>query len=193
MKKFLKSLLLWTAVAVLCVFALALLALSTDKQVSGLEEYSPADCSLSLSAYLFPCEDFPEKFSYLAGDYQYFYDGRISGSNAVALSYLKYAPEMYEEAKTFCLQQFSATDEHRFVLKGYTFIEHLWRTKKNAQEKWVTTCGFPDHFSMFAYNDESRVLLFLGYYNGETGSPLPEEDFEAFYNTWFARYYALEE
>ena len=58
MKRFVKR----TVIAALVVFGILLVSASayllTDKSVLGIENFSPADCSLSLTAHLFPNDGF---------------------------------------------------------------------------------------------------------------------------------------
>lgn len=161
----------------------------------GIENYSQADSSLSLSKNLFPSEDFLTRFSYYEGDYQYYFNGKLAGGYATSFSYLRYDSEEYEKAKDFCIQEFSVTDEHQFQIGDYVFIEHLCYTKENTEGEYVITCQYPKIFNMFAYNDSSCTLIFLGNYNSDVTSISRQQaltDFNSFYNEYFSQYYLLE-
>ena len=182
---------------VVCILAIVFLmgALPVFKnQVSGIENYSPADSTLSLSKYLYPSEDFLTRFAYTAGDYQYYYNGIMMDGYAVAFSVLNYSPEQYETAKQFCFQEFTHTDEHQYQIGDYHFIEHLCYEDKNEMDEFVVSCLYPEMFNMFAYNDSLHTLLFLGYYesNCDRTTQLAESNFETFYGEVFAKYYVLQ-
>ena len=166
-----------------------------QSQVSGLDNYNPADSTLSLSSHLYPSEDFLSRFEYISGDYQYYYNGIMLDGYAVAFSVLNYSPEQYKEAKQFCFQMFSETDEHQYQVGEYHFIEHLWRTAENDKGEFVLSCQYPEMFNMFAYNDSLCVLIFIGYYepDSDPATLLALTDFEAFYYEHFGIYYLLEE
>lgn len=180
---------LCAAVAALCFLPIM------ETHVSGIENYSPADSTLSLSLYLYPNEDFPEQFDYVAGDYQYYFNGKLSGGYATAFSFLTYSPEQYAAAKEYCLQEFSLTDEHQYRVGNYTFVEHLCYTSKNETGNYVVSCQYPAIFNMFAFSDEDNTLLFLGYFNADSDAPssqLALSDFAAFFQEHFGQYYTLE-
>ena len=162
-------------------------------QISGIENYNPADSTLGLCQRLYPSEDFLSRFQYESGDYEYYYNGVLEDSYAVAFSVLAYTPEEYEAAKEYCFQQFTNTDEHRYQVGDYHFVEHLWQTKETETGEWEIYCDFPEMFNMFAYNDTNHTLLFLGYYepDGEAETQLALTDFEAFYQQHFSKYYEL--
>lgn len=163
-------------------------------QVSGIENYHPADSTLSLSRYLYPSEDFLSRFEYETGDYQYYYNGVMVDGYAVAFSVLSYSPDQYEAAKEFCFQMFTDTDEHQYQVGDYHFIEHLCYDVENDSGEFVHACLYPKMFNMFAYNDSLCALIFTGYYvsNTDSETQLALTDFEAFYNEHFAKYYVLE-
>ena len=163
-----------------------------EQRVEGIENYSPAASSLGLTANLFPGEDFLERFDYSAGDYHFYFDGRLSHGFSTAISILQYTPEQYAQAKEYCLNQFVLTDEHQYQVGNYAFIEHLCYTDKNERGKYVPVCQFPTRFNMFAYNDAECTLLFLGYFNGKA-TEQPLVNFEAFYSEYFSQYHMLGE
>ena len=164
-------------------------------QVSGIENYHPADSTLSLSRHLYPSEDFLSRFKYETGDYQYYYNGIMLDGYAVAFSALCYSPEEYEAAKHFCIQGFTETDEHQYQIEDYHFIEHLWCTVENAKGEYVLSCKYPEMFNMFAYNDSLCTLIFIGYYepNSDPETQLALTNFKEFYNEHFGKYYLLQE
>ena len=182
-------------VACILIIILILCALPVfGNQISGIENYSPADSTLSLSKHLYPSDDFLCRFDYTDGDYQYYYNGVMLDGYAVAFSLLQYCPEQYKAAKQFCLQNFTKTDEHQYQVNGYHFMEHLCYEKEIGVREYAVSCLYPEMFNMFGYNDSIHTLIFLGYYepNSDPETQLALTDFEAFYNHHFAKYYVLE-
>ena len=60
--------------AILAIFIVIILTAYEPPFVrEGLDEYSPAICSVGLTQYLYPSEDFISKYAYHTGDF-YYYD-----------------------------------------------------------------------------------------------------------------------
>lgn len=175
---------------------MALCALPTmEDRISGINNFSPYDSTLSLSAHLFPSEDFPDRYAFVEGDYEFYFNGKLLGGYSTAFSVLRYEPDTYEAAKAFCVQQFTHTDEHQYQIGNYTFIEHLWTKSEDFDGNWVVKCSFPEMFNMYAYNDAAHTLLFLGYYHEDYKDASTQQaltDFEAFYNEHYGQYFELE-
>lgn len=164
-----------------------------EDHVSGLENFHPADSTFGLCQYLFPTEDFIERFAYLEGDYHYYFNGRLAGGYATAFAVLEYDPDNYLDAKEYCKQQFFLTDEHKYQVGNYLFQEHICYNAKNGAGKYVPACQYPRIFNMFAYNDSEHTLLFIGFY-GDADDPfthLALTDFPSFYEQNFGQYYSL--
>ena len=68
---------------------------------------------------------------------------------------IHYEQTEYEQAKEYCLKNMSLSDSSILEYNGYTFIQN---TAEN------TNHGFPYWFQMFAYNDNTGTLVFLGIY-----------------------------
>ncbi|MBQ8835114.1 MAG: hypothetical protein IJ001_09370 [Oscillospiraceae bacterium] len=185
-------------ILILC-FALFVILCSIplfETHISGIENYRPADSTLSLSLYLFPGEDFLDRFVFDEGDYQYHYNGKLADGYATAFSVLQYSSEQYKASKEYCIQQFASIDDHQYQVGNWTFIEHLCYTSENEEGKYIVACQYPKIFNMYAYNDIDNTLLFLGYYTSDPDDPstqLALTDFEAFYNTHYGQYYTLDE
>lgn len=179
---------------ILLVFGIVICTLPImESHISGIENYSPADSTLALCQNLFPSEDFLQQFAFLKGDYQYHYNGKLVGGNAIALAVLKYDADQYNAAKEHCVQQFELTDEHQYQVRNFVFREHLCYTSKNSEGKYTPSCQYPKIFNMFAYNDSEHILLFIGFY-GDAEAPfvrLALTDFPSFYEQNFGQYYSL--
>ena len=192
MRKILRKLLIGFIVLVGLFLLMGVLPVFRSK-ISGIENYHPEDSTIGLCQHLYPTENFLEEFDYEFGAYEYYYNGVLSDSYGVAFSVLEYAPEQYEAAKDCCFQQFTNTDEHRYQVGDYHFIEHLSYTSQTNTGEWVVTCHYPEQFNMFAYNDAEHTLLFIGYYEPdcEPETQLALTDFEAFYEKHFEKFYEL--
>lgn len=183
----------------ICVIAMlgtfGIVALNSDQEVSGLENFDTSYCSYSLTSHLFPSEDFLLSFDYLEGSYHYRIDRKfLVGDRAISIASIKYNPEEYRQAKEFCEAEFTKTDEHQYQIGNYIFIEHLCYESTNNQGQIVLGCEYPSTFNMYAYCDEKYELLFLGYHNGNPDSAeriLAETDFAMFFQSEFSEYYSL--
>ncbi len=181
-----KALFLWVLIA-----AIFLLSACDPVDISGLENYDPANCSVSLSHFLFPGEDFLDKFEYTCGTYEY-HDPDTPDGSVTAIAALEYSPDVYEQAKSYCLEQFILCESHQYIVGEYSFCEQLCHKIKTDDGTLSVGCAFPKHFNMFAYNDRTLTLVFLGFYNADADSPeslLAQENFKAFLDTVYSNHY----
>lgn len=188
MKQIIKVLILFLITATLC---------SCSKlEISGIENYSPNTCNVGLTYCLFPDEAFLQMYEYDKSLYRYEDDiDLVRGSRCTAFAALSYPPEIYQEAKQFCLSEFELSEVHQYVYEGFQFAEHYCHKIRDDTGKLVIGCDFPRHFNMFAYNDETCELLFLGYYNGDSDSTerqLAETDFAAFLEEVYSDTYSFD-
>lgn len=178
------------AILILILFLLSFTGCS-KLEVTGLENYRKETCSVSLTDHLFPSDDFLSRFEYNSGDYRYYDTGDVAWGYVTTLAYLVYSPEVYEEAKAYCLEEFELCEDHQYIYDQFVFQEHLCHTDKNSSGQIAVACCFPKVFNMFAYNDERCTLVFLGYYNGkpdDSEKQLVEEDFPAFLETVYSQH-----
>lgn len=173
----------------LIISLLQALSACTPVEVHGIENFRKQTCSVSLTEYLFPSDDFLSRFKYEKGDYQYCDTGDIGWGYVTTLGYLSYPPDEYRKAKDFCLDQFSLCENHQYEYGGYYFAEILCHKSKDDSGDMSVVCLYPKHFNMFAYNDQNYTLVFLGYYNGDPDDPdkaLAETDFNSFFDVTYA-------
>ena len=187
MKKY-RQILLMVLAAVLCG---GCGLLSDGCTIAGISNYSPALCSLGLTANLFPSEDFPTRFVYESASFDYVdTDSRTESPDwgiVRTIAVLRYTPENYAQAKAFCMEQFVLSHEHQLAYGGFSFAENNTYATQHASVDW----GLPKHFNLFGWRDESCELMFLGYYSyGEgTAKDMLPEDFDGFMDTVFGGYY----
>lgn len=161
-----KKVLLFLIVIMLCCSA------CSPIEIHGIEAYSPADSSADITRCLFPTTSFLSEFSYHEGDY-YYCDSEnwkdfIWGYETV-YAYLKYTPSEYEQAKACCMDNFVFCDVHQqesYDCCGRMFL-HVIDPNDAYEKKTGIDCRFPEHFNLFAYDDQNCMLFFLGYWNGD--------------------------
>ena len=165
-------------------------------EISGIENYRKQTCSVSLTEYLFPSDDFLTEFSYNNGGYEYRDTGDLAWGDVTTLCYLSYEDDVYKGAKESCLTNFAFCEEHQFTHNGYQFGEILCHKITDDDGNRIIACNYPKQFNMLAYNDEKCTLIFMGYYNGAPGDPektLAENDFSSFLKTVYTDYYNFDE
>ena len=156
----------------------------TDRdRIEGLENFSSYESSFETTKYLFPCEDFIDRFEYIDGDYYYDYWSNISYSRDKSFAYFVYTPEVYQEAMDFTLDHMSFLDENTYEFNGYTFVQ------RDVTELVARPRNFPEWFWMMFYSEERGVIGFFGYYSAIHLIEIrPDEDFEGFIRHEFPEY-----
>lgn len=182
--------------ALILVAVLLFLCACTPIEEHGLNNYQAQTCSVGLTMNLFPAEDFLSSFEYTSGDYHYLDTDDWKWGYATAFAYLQYAPDIYQQAKTFCLENLTLCENHQYKHSGYIFSEQLCYDIKTAEGDYIPGCQYPEQFNMFAYNDKACTLIFLGYYNGDPDDPekeLAKSDFGAFINAVYTTQYNFDD
>ena len=72
----------------------------------------------------------------------------------------QYEPDVYEEAKEFCLQSMTLQEVGVPDYNGYHFIENI-KLRPNPDGM----SNFPWCYNMLAYNDTECKLAFMGYHS----------------------------
>ena len=115
-----------------------------------------SDSDYELGWFLLP-EDLLGKYEYLDADYHFrvktCYIPWFSDSETMVLE-VTYEPEIYIQAKEYCLQEMELSETGIIEYNGYTFIENLGLKDVN---------GFPRCFNMLVYNDDLNGLVFMGF------------------------------
>ena len=155
----------------------------------GLDEYSSAICSVGLTQYLYPSEDFISKYAYHTGDF-YYYDNPLFSAWGleIAFSYLQYDSLAYDEAKKYCIDSFVLSESNTYMFGEYYFVENI--TFENFNNTYYA--DFPEWFNMFGYDDSTKTLFFLGYHNSDPHDDVPQlaaTDFPLFLNHVYSQYY----
>ena len=178
-------------VSAILIFLL-LLPACAPIQKEGIANYDKATCSVGLTANLFPSDDFLNRFPYQDSVYHYWDAEDLVWGYAKVFASLSYDAEIYEAAKTYCLENFNLSEGHTYAYNECHFAEHICYKSKNASGNWVLESQFPRHFNMFGYHDESHTLFFLGYYNSDPESEeriLAQDDFSTFLKEVYSEYY----
>ena len=156
---------------------------SCSDRVEGLENFSAHNSSFETSTYLFPCEDFIDRFEYTDGNYYYDYWSKSGYSRDKSFAYFVYTPEVYQEAMDFTQDQMSFLDENTYEFNGYTFVQ------QDVTELVARPRDFPRWFWMMFYSEERNIIGFLGYYCQPARQEIrADEDFEGFIRYEFPEY-----
>ena len=167
----------------------------TEIEKSGFENYQKQTCSVGLTANMFPCDDFLSKFQFINGNYHYRDYDEWKHGHAKTLTYVQYTPEVYEEAKAFCMDYWTFCEKHRYEYNGFIFAEQLCYETQVSDGEYQVTCRYPEILSMWCYNDDLYTLVFLGYYNGNPDNAerkLAETDFPQFLEKVYSEYYSFD-
>lgn len=166
-----------------------------EVHLRGLDKYAPETSSVSLSSYLFPSETFLEDYEYVAGDYYYDDYGPFEHWERL-LMWLQYDAEEYQRAKELCLTEMTFREEPLGDCGKYTFYENMERaevygTYSPPPAYYVSKTNeiFPYSFTAFSFNDEKRVLIFIGIsLTAEQSEKYYEQGFDSFVKHYFPMY-----
>lgn len=158
-------------VVLLCLLIFMLCACSETHCVDGIENFQVDHSNYELNVYLLPSDDFVDRFAHINIDYHYRAEYEtylsIAGTEKTFLV-TEYEQEIYEQAKTFCLQNLQLSDVSTMEYNGYIFVEN---TKLAVQQnRFGKANAFPKWFNIFAYNDSLRQLVFIGFYSPDYSS-----------------------
>ena len=166
------------------IFCCALLACllcscSYTYSVDGYENFDKRESHYELNHYILPSDDFVELFQNSGIDY-YYREQQQSLLQFVEKSFIviNYEAETYELAKEYCLQNMQFSDAESLEYNGYIFIENIELAVK--QNRYENSGDFPEWFNMFAYNDNMKCLVFMGFY----GSIYPPVDAQEVREHW---------
>jgi len=155
----------------LCLLVFMFCACSETYCVDGIENFRADHSNYELNVYLLPSEYFIERFAHINIDYHYRakYETYFSFSG-IEKTFLvaEYEQEVYEQAKKFCLQNLQLSDTNTIEYNGYIFIENTKLAVR--QNRFGKSNAFPKWFNMFAYNDDLKKLVFMGFYSPDYSS-----------------------
>ncbi len=159
---------------------------------AGLDAFSTDASERGLTEYLLPSDGFIEKYTHTNGDYHYF-DNLYMNEQALesGFVYLEYEEATYKEAKQFCLDSMSLSDENTKEYNGYVFAESLALTEETRSEDGKDL-RYPRYFTMFGYNDALNRLVFISMFCGDEHAEkaaLADTDFGAFLKEFYGEYY----
>ena len=174
------------------ILIVSVLSACTPFEIEGIENYNKSTCSVGLTANLFPSDCFLAEFDYVKSKYHYIDKEDWAWGYAKVFACLTYDPEVYADAKKYCLDTFLLSEEHSYIYNGYCFAEHICYKSKSSSGEWVLESDYPKRFNMFGYHDESCTLFFVGYYNGDPNDAekkLALSDFPIFIQEVYKEYY----
>ena len=176
-----------STVVIITLFLLLLLcsisSCSNDVHKRGLENYNVANSEISLSRYLFPIEDYIERFEYKYGNYYYDNVDFLSSKEVDKdFAYFVYTPDIFSEAYDFTMSEFCLIEDSIKEYNGYTFIEHLPYADCEKSE-------YPDKFWMVFYSKDRSVIGFISFYRNSGYKGIGADvDFETFLKTEYDMY-----
>ena len=170
--------------------------------------YSP--CSLNAPKFFTPSFNFLKEYPYVDGTYVWRADGaresRYSDiKNAtdifpeITLLVVTYDEQTYFDAKQYMLERIQPYDDTRYTYGSYVFYENAYYREEFSTG--VNGRGFPQKGTVAGYNDEKRILVFLGICTSTwLGCCLPdiylndiENNWESFIDTYYGQYYDFSE
>ncbi len=149
----------------MCIIFCILCSCSSEYSVDGYENFQTVYHShYELNYYILPSEDFVGQFQYIDIDYHYREKYRtMDDFIEKSLVSISYEQEFYEQAKEYCIQNMQLSNSNTAECNGYRFVENIKLAVE--QDRYGKPDGFPRWFNAFAYNDELRTLVFIGFYS----------------------------
>lgn len=161
----------------------------------GLDEWSWATSSVGLTDSYFLEESFLTNYPYADGNYYYIYEmhPKWKGESERSFIWLTYEDaDVYRDAKQsrfdkrYVLEtSFDGTKAYGFTFYLYCDFSHPQKDREPERET-----QFPEYFTAFGYNDETRTLVFLGFDgSGKIEKPYIEyakTDFPAFLSHFYS-------
>ena len=134
------------------------------------------DSDFELGWYIIP-EGFLEKFEYTDADYHFRVKTRylpLFNERESMVLEIMYDPDIYIQAKEYCLQEMELSDTVIIEYNGYTFMDNVEIAEK------FDHYGYPRWFNMLVYNDDLNRLIFIGFY----GADYFKDDLEKVTENW---------
>ena len=153
-------------IVLICVLLFACSSCNEKYGLDGIENFQENHSDYELNVFLLPTKDFIREFEYVDIDYHYRaeYETYFSiGGTERTLVVVEYRQEVYEKAKAYCLQNLQLSETNIIEYCDYTFIENI--ALPINQDRYGQINSFPKWFNMFAYNDELKTLIFIGFYS----------------------------
>ena len=139
-------------------------------RISGIEEYPSNLSNFELHVHLLPTDGFIDRFKHTDAEYHFAqdYDGfwDITGKERLVLA-LTYEESIYKQAKAYCFQNMQLDETNMLEYGGHIFIENIKLAVGQDRYGDGKLNGYPRFFQMFAYNDVTHSLVFIGFYDSE--------------------------
>ena len=136
-------------------------------KVDGINNFKNNEGNYELNVYLLPTDDFVNRFDYTDIDYHYreHYESNIDFVGyEKSIVVIKYEENVYEQAKEFCLQEMTLSENYILEHNGYVFKENVELAIEQDRYREDFVYSFPKRFNMFAYSDSLNCIIFLGFY-----------------------------
>ena len=169
---------------------------SLDEYIERVENtgYGYSSCDIDDVENFLPSQTFISDYNYIQGGYHYYeedvfrelFDGRRNPE--ISFLWLKYEETIYQQAKSFMLENIQAVGNELYNYNSYVFYKNS--VKAEFQEEIIV----PRCFTMVCYNDMNQTLIFIGFQYSYTSNEDEEylkslKTWEAFIDTYYGEYY----
>lgn len=165
-----------------CVYEIRRNSLDEYKALIKRRGFGYSDVESDTPSALLPSLTFLEDYEYIEGTYNFYSRSTLTYLFGYTLPErvlitLKYKEDVYQDAKSFMLEQSIVYNNQYYYYDDYCFYQHHASHGK---------------FNMVGYNDEKRVLLFLGFYNCSEPEVAEEylDDLEGKFKPFLDEYYS---
>ncbi len=136
-------------------------------EFDGITNFKSNEGNYELNAYLLPANEFINQYDYENIDYYYrehyeAYWDFVGYEKSIII--IQYNEDIYEQAKEFCLREMTLSENYTLEHKGYVFRENVKLATEQDRYRDDFVYSFPKRFNMFAYNDDLKCLIFMGFY-----------------------------
>ncbi|MDY3864234.1 MAG: hypothetical protein SOZ51_09055 [Eubacteriales bacterium] len=145
------------------VITLMLISCSTHVSTKGFENWHSAASSYSITSSLFLENDFLTEYAYQSGNYFYQFDEDFfPNCTDKSFAWFSYDDEsIYQNAKQSRFDKRFTESESYDGTEAFGFSFYLYWTAEGS-------VGFPNWFTAFGFNDQTKTLVFLGFYSNRS-------------------------
>ncbi len=151
----------------------------------GKTEFEEYSGEYELGNYILPSNDFMSRFPHTDEEYHFLarYRHKLSilGEEMLIIT-ARYEPDIYKEAKTYCLNNMLLVNLEVPDYNGFHFMENIMLEVARGNDDQSDVSSFPSDFNMLAYNDKECRLAFMGYVSPTLTTR--EKDREKMVNSW---------
>lgn len=158
---------------IILLIATLLCSCNADVSIDGINSFQTNQSHYELNVCLLPSDDFLSRFKCIDIDYSYReqYNSPLSlFATERSMIIGTYEMSVYEQAKAYCLEKMELSSSNVISYNGYTFLENIELAVDQGRYGDDRVNVFPQWFNMFAYNDDLKCLVFMGFYSPDLTS-----------------------